>query len=291
MTVETQTGQDRPGDRDGDGDGDSGDDALVRAVRRQLGIGVLLPLGDPADGAWITEQAVAGVLRRAARGVAGVRLGTLRVTAAEAGAVRPSGFPVPPGALPPGPLRCAADLAAALTPGALPHEFAHDVPHEPLYETADRLRAALWAVSEERLGLEWAAIDLRVTDVLPGLPPEESGAPGEAEPASGRPAPSDPVRAPAPSDPVRAAALAVPGVAREHAVLAGGRDPAARVQFAVAGGHRASDVARAVREAVGPAPVAVVVTAVDPTGVDAASHRSHRRKVPPAAVRPGTPPG
>ncbi|MBZ4321667.1 hypothetical protein, partial [Streptomyces huiliensis] len=237
--MDTQTGPDRPGDEGSHDHLGGAPDALARAVRRQLGIGALLPLGDPADGAWITEEAVAAVLRRAARGVAGVRLGTLRVTAAgaPAGAAEPSAFPVPPGALPPGPLRCAADLTAALAPGAVPREFAHDVPHEPLYETADRLRAALWAVSEERLGLEWAAIDLRVTDVLPGLPtdqhrlpPERPREPEGAGPASGT----------APTDPVRAAALAAPGVAREHPVLAGGRDPAARVQIAVAGGHRAA---------------------------------------------------
>lgn len=299
MTVDTQTGPDRPDDGHTDGGHSTGEradgpDALARAVRRQLGLGALLPLGDPADGAWITEEAVAGVLRRAARGVAGVRLGALRVTTAgsASGAVPPSGFPAPPGALPPGPLRCAADLTAALVPGAVPHEFAHGVPHEPLYETADRLRTALWAVSEERLGLEWAAIDLRVTDVLADLPPEGDGT---AEPDQGTPAPPAP---PAPSSagsgpaaPVRAAALAVPGVAREHAVLGAGRDPAARVQIAVAGGHRAADVARAVRGALGPAPVAVVVTAVDPTEAGAEGHRAHRRTVDPGAVRPGSPGG
>ncbi|MER5785707.1 hypothetical protein ABT104_28925 [Streptomyces mobaraensis] len=300
--MDTQTGPDRPDDRDDDGHtggGHSADthstggradgpDALARAVRRQLGLGALLPLGDPADGAWITEEAVAGVLRRAARGVAGVRLGALRVTTAgsASGAVPPSGFPAPPGALPPGPLRCAADLTTALVPGAVPHEFAHGVPHEPLYETADRLRSALWAVSEERLGLEWAAIDLRVTDVVADLPPEGDGT---AEPEQDTP--ESPPAGSGPAAPVRAAALAVPGVAREHAVLGAGRGPADRVQIAVAGGHRAADVARAVRGALGPAPVAVVVTAVDPTETGAEGHRAHRRKVDPGAVRPGSPGG
>ncbi|UBI39558.1 MULTISPECIES: hypothetical protein [Streptomyces] len=296
--MDTQTGPDRPDGWDRRDERDERDrqdgqderdrdrsDALARAVRRQLGLGALLPLGDPADGAWITEEAVARVLRRAARGVAGVRLGTLRVTTAGGapGAVPPSGFPAPPGALPPGPLRCAADLTTALVPGAVPHEFAHGVPHEPLYETADRLRAALWAVSEERLGLEWAAIDLRVTDVLRDLPPEGDRTP---EPQGDTPPPG-----PEPADPVRAAALAVTGVAREHAVLGGGRAPAARVQIAVAGGHRAADVARAVRGALGPAPVAVVVTAVDPTEAGAEDHRAHRRRVDPGAVRPSSPGG
>ncbi|MGA6226178.1 nucleopolyhedrovirus P10 family protein, partial [Streptomyces umbrinus] len=44
-------------------------DRWTQAVRNQLGLGRLLPLGGPHDGAWITEAAATAVLRRAARSV------------------------------------------------------------------------------------------------------------------------------------------------------------------------------------------------------------------------------
>ncbi|MDG4858691.1 nucleopolyhedrovirus P10 family protein, partial [Streptomyces sp. T-3] len=54
-------------------------DGWVREVRRQLGLGRLLPLGGAADGAWITEHAARAALSAAASGVRGVRLGPLRL--------------------------------------------------------------------------------------------------------------------------------------------------------------------------------------------------------------------
>ncbi|MFW6689638.1 hypothetical protein [Streptomyces sp. MAR4 CNX-425] len=71
-----------------------------QAVREQVALGRLLPLGDAADGAWIAERAASGVLRRAAAGVRGVRVTALRVEPAdryaegaggEAGPVRDGG--------------------------------------------------------------------------------------------------------------------------------------------------------------------------------------------------------
>lgn len=44
-------------------------DGWTSAVRHQLSLGRLLPLGGPRDGAWITEAAAEAVLRRAVRGV------------------------------------------------------------------------------------------------------------------------------------------------------------------------------------------------------------------------------
>ncbi|PBC81692.1 hypothetical protein BX261_1573 [Streptomyces sp. 2321.6] len=55
----------------------------AQAVRVQLGIGRVLPLGGPGDGAWITEQAAAGALRAAAGTPAGVHLGSLRLSVAD----------------------------------------------------------------------------------------------------------------------------------------------------------------------------------------------------------------
>ncbi|MCT9140433.1 nucleopolyhedrovirus P10 family protein, partial [Streptomyces violarus] len=48
-------------------------DQWTRAVRLQMGLGRLLPLGDARDGAWIAEQAAEAVLRRAAQDAPGVR--------------------------------------------------------------------------------------------------------------------------------------------------------------------------------------------------------------------------
>jgi hypothetical protein len=50
-----------------------------QAVREQVALGRLLPLGDAADGAWLAERAAAGVLRRAAAAVRGARVTALRV--------------------------------------------------------------------------------------------------------------------------------------------------------------------------------------------------------------------
>lgn len=43
-------------------------DRWTRAVREQLRLGRLLPLGGPGDGAWIAERAAREVLLVAARG-------------------------------------------------------------------------------------------------------------------------------------------------------------------------------------------------------------------------------
>ncbi|MFI6036720.1 nucleopolyhedrovirus P10 family protein [Streptomyces sp. NPDC051315] len=233
-------------------------DRWTRAVREQLGLGRLLPLGGPRDGAWIAEHAADAVLRRAVRGMPGVRLGQVRIAVADPDTVYEPVVPPPPSALPPGPLRVTADFAAAAS--------------EPLPTTAARLRTALATAAAERLGLVVAEVDLRVTALL------EEGA-GE-EPRE--------VRAPRPSRAVpegdegraAAAALSVPGVTGLTDVL--GRAARveerqdgtaalprrhARVEIAVAADHRALDVAREVRGVVSEAlrdqpTVTVLVTAV-----------------------------
>ncbi|MGP4113786.1 nucleopolyhedrovirus P10 family protein [Streptomyces sp. 4N509B] len=140
----------------------SASDRLLHAVRRQLGLGRLLPLGDPADGAWVAERAAGRVLRRAVAGgaVPGVRLEELRIALAD-GVARAHGtpgepaavggrvgVPPPPSALPPGPLRieatCAVDLGS------------------PLPTRVAALRDALAASAGERLGLVLAAVDVHV---------------------------------------------------------------------------------------------------------------------------------
>ncbi|MEU5183732.1 nucleopolyhedrovirus P10 family protein [Streptomyces longwoodensis] len=257
-------------------------DGWTRAVRAQVGLGRLLPLGGPRDGAWITEDAVATVLRAAGREVPGVRLGRLRVGPAdpadEPGATDAAGagqeaygpvVPVPPSGLPPGPLRVSAECAAG--------------PAEPLPSAAARLRAVLAAAAAERLGLTVTEVDVRVTTLL-----DEDPAP-EPAPEPGREREAARLDVPDGGDEARVAlvALDVPGVAGLTGRLGGlgravhleyprpgeTREAAAlprrhaRVELALRPGHRAVDVARQVRTAVGDAltdhpTVAVVITAI-----------------------------
>lgn len=221
-------------------------DGLTAAVRQRLGPGRLLPLGGPADGAWIAERAAAAVLRGAATG-SGAVLGRIRLGPADADGAQDAAVPAPPSALAPGPLRIEAEFSATLS--------------RPLPATAQALRSALLATASQRLGLVIAEVDLRVTELLDAVPDERPAPPAEraAEPAS------QGVAAIAGE-----AASGVPGVASLTQVLGGavhiGADHV-RVELATAGDHRALDVALAVRAAVGRAleghpPVAVLVTAV-----------------------------
>ncbi|MDG9703627.1 nucleopolyhedrovirus P10 family protein [Streptomyces sp. DH37] len=253
-------------------------DRLARTVRRQIGFGRLLPLGGAEDGTWLAERAAAGVLRQAADGLPGVRTGALRLAPAAPGAAGEPAVPMPPGALPPGPVRIDAEFEAGT--------------EEPLPATAERLRAALAEAAENRLGLVVAEVDLRVTGLLDG-PGEESSRerprPAEAPDAQEVPDTGEAPDTGEVGTAVGAAALAVPGVVRLAPELGGaaralrtvdtapgdgtGAAPGrhVRIQIAVAADHRALDVARGVRGAVaraaaagapGPVTVAVVVTEV-----------------------------
>ncbi|OWA04427.1 nucleopolyhedrovirus P10 family protein [Streptomyces sp. CS113] len=260
-------------------------DRWTRAVREQLGLGRLVPLGGPGDGAWIAERAAREVLLAAARGVAGVRPGDLRIGAADPDGVHEPAVPPPPGALPPGPLRVTAGFAAVVEPTA--------AAPEPLPVTAAVLRAVLTEAATGRLGLVVADVDLRVTGLLDGTaapePDTEAGqgpahAPGTGAGSGGGGngggngdgnggGTGDEGR-------VARAVSAVPGVARLTGVL--GRpvhlsEPPppegalarrhVRVELAVRADHRAVEVARRVRAVVSEAlpdrpSAAVVVTGV-----------------------------
>ncbi|MFJ7233923.1 nucleopolyhedrovirus P10 family protein [Streptomyces tendae] len=261
-------------------------DRWTRAVREQLGLGRLLPLGGPGDGAWIAERAAREVLLAAARNVAGVRPGDLRIGPADPGGVHEPAVPPPPGALPPGPLRVTAGFAAVVEPTAA----------EPLPATAARLRAVLTEAATGRLGLVVADVDLRVTGLLDDTTAPEPDTGSEPDTAAEPDAGSEPDTAAGPSPArvpgtagegdgdegrVARAASAAPGVARLTGVL--GRpvhltEPPppegalarrhVRVELAARADHRAVEVARRVREVVSEAlpdrpSVAVVVTDVD----------------------------
>lgn len=242
----------------------------ARAVREQLRLGRVLPLGVTAAPVWITEQAAVFVLRDAARGVAGARVGMMRMAPAGAAAL-PAG--APPGAVPRGPLRLDAGFEAAQ--GA------------PIPDTAERLRTALWEAARRRVGLDLAAVDLTVTGLLDGVsagPPEETGvAPGDdaggmpggdvgSPPYGGPDAASGARDGGEAEDEASALVRALPGVAGLSARLGGFaagvqvRRDGVQAQIAVAAGHRPVDVALRVRDslltAVGADQVTVVVSEV-----------------------------
>ncbi|MEV7739433.1 nucleopolyhedrovirus P10 family protein [Streptomyces sp. NPDC088921] len=229
----------------------------ARTVRHQLGLGRLLPLGGPRDGVWISEEVAQGVLRAAVQDLPDVRLGGVRIGLADPEDTHEPAVPPPPSALPPGPLRVTAEFEAT--------------PARPLPVTAERLRTAL-AGAALLLGLELGEVDLRVTALVdedaepspvrqPELPRAVAAGPGDEALAAG-------------------AALTVPGVDRLTGLLGrpvhiGDRETGdgslprrhVRVELAVGAGHRALDVAREVRAAVGEVlpdrpTVAVLVTAV-----------------------------
>ncbi|MYY08520.1 nucleopolyhedrovirus P10 family protein [Streptomyces sp. SID4919] len=277
-------------------------DGWTQVVRQQLGLGRLLPLGGPGDGAWVTEAAARGALRRALDTRSGVRLGALRIAAASAvtsddapGTAREPAVVAPPGAVPPGPLRITAELAATLD--------------TPLPVTVAGVRTVL-AAAAGSLGLAVTEVDLRVTGVLaPDHPNSEAngghpdGDGPEKRPADGRAANSagtgpragDDVgtdRAPGDGPEgeagrLGAVAAAVPGVIRLTGALGGlaapvritehpGEGDAAalprrhvRVELALSVAAGPPAVVRAVRRAVTDAApdrptVAVLVTALDP---------------------------
>jgi hypothetical protein len=247
-------------------------DGWAQTVRHRLGVGRLLPLGEPGDGAWIAEEAAAAVLRHAAAELPGVRLDVLRVALTDPEDAHAPVVPPPPSALPPGPLRITADFAATTA--------------EPLPTTAALLRTTLATAATRALGLTVTDVDLRVTELLdeePGRGWAEAGAPSDAGPCDpphplGRPTePGTPDE-----DRVAAAALGVRGVTRLTTVLGHrtvrlqedgqteGTLPRrhARVEFAVRSNRRALDVAFEVRTAASEAlpdhpTVTVLVTAVD----------------------------
>ncbi|MEU2668166.1 hypothetical protein ABZ622_04735 [Streptomyces sp. NPDC007164] len=223
-------------------DGPRGADGWTAAVRQRLGLGRLLPLGGPADGAWISERAAVAVLRRAVTG-SGPVLGELRISVADPDGAPEAEVEPPPSALRPGPLRIEAAMSA--------------VSGQPLPAAAEALRSALLTAAGRRLGLVVTAVDVRVTELLDAAPEPPAPVPAEVREAAAEGA-------------AGSAAAGVAGVVTltrvlGHAVHA--RPGHVRVELATAADHRALDVARAVRGAVaaaveGDPSVAVLVTAV-----------------------------
>lgn len=258
---------------------------LTQAVRHQLGLGRLLPLGGAEDGAWLTEETAVAALRSAVAGrFPGVRLSGVRLDLSDPPTAAEPVVPRPPSALGTGPLTLDAELAVAAD--------------EPLPALTASLRHALLAAAERELGLELRTVNLRVGELLdaPEPPDEKSDQPSprespdapessESPEAPEAPNSDEPDEPDNPATRIAAAVLAVPGVSRLAPVLgspltAGGpTGRAVRVtdndtesdserpseaesegdgrgggrhvllQLAVARGNRALDVARAARSA------------------------------------------
>ncbi|WP_130796348.1 hypothetical protein [Streptomyces otsuchiensis] len=270
---------------------------LAQAVREQLGLGRLLPLGTGAEPLWVTESAAAGALLTDAHALPGLRVTALRIGLATDGShagpagwavgvaeeepsgpagdapgrhpARSGGRPWPPSALPPGaPLRLAAEFATR--------------PDAPLPERASRLRATLARSARERIGLDLREIDLTVSGLLDEEAGPESTGIADAEVAAESGADGAPAPSRAAGDDhlteltasVLRAVLEVPGVTRPAGVLGGtGRavrvdDDGARLQLAVRQDAQVLDVAHRVRltaiATAGTDRVAVLVTAIDP---------------------------
>ncbi|WP_406345170.1 nucleopolyhedrovirus P10 family protein [Streptomyces sp. NBC_00648] len=199
-------------------------DVWSTEVRRRLALGRLLPLGDPADGAWVTERAAGAVLRAACASVPGLAVTSLRLALADPAAAGVPTVPPPPSGLPPGDVRAAVEVAV----------WGDGRPR------TEGVREAMLSASSARLGLRLSRVDIRVTSLLD---------------APAHPAPPDPPPGVHPGPP-----LSVPGVAFLTSELAGplGATPEC-LEVAVAPGHRAVEVVREVRAVVGGG-VAVLVT-------------------------------
>ncbi|MGP9021555.1 nucleopolyhedrovirus P10 family protein [Streptomyces sp. BR1] len=207
-------------------------DAWGAEVRRRLGLGRLLPLGEAADGVWVTERAAGAVLRSAAGAVPSLALTTLRLSPVSPAS--PASW-APPSALGAGAVRVSAEVSVWGS--------------SPLPVRVERLREVLWEAASSRLGLTLTEVDVHVTALLsaPAHPPPDT----------------PPSRLP-PSTPPARAALAVPGVSSVTTELGPPPlsvrpDPPVVLELTVASGHRALDVARAVRGVVGEG-VGVLVT-------------------------------
>ncbi|MEK8170296.1 hypothetical protein NKH77_12965 [Streptomyces sp. M19] len=183
----------------------------------------------------------------------------------------------------------------------------------PLPVTVGRLRSALLTTATDRLGLAVDTVDLRVTELLDEAPGAARSRPPRAPPRRTLPRRTLPNPRPEAvfdaADDARGRRLGGgagrPGVARlaprwsslprpvrvDDSRAGGGH---LQVEVAVAPGHRALDVARAVRTAVAaaveePVTVAVLVTAVEAEGRGRGRRLIHPRPQSPARAHKSPP--
>ena len=124
---------------------------VMDVVRLELRPGRPLPLGEPAEDLWIMEAVAARTVRAAAETVTGVRAGSCRIAPVPAGTDRPDRVEV------------RLELHAPIT-ARLP-------------ELAEEVRRRVREAAYDRLGLDTARIDIRVTD----LTDDPADAPADTE--------------------------------------------------------------------------------------------------------------
>ncbi|POX40198.1 hypothetical protein C3486_14720 [Streptomyces sp. Ru73] len=109
---------------------------VMDLVRTELRPGRTLPLGEPADDAWITEAAAAKAFRAAAETLPEVFAGSCRVTLTA----------------PDGPMTVSLEVAAGLT--------------WELPELAEEVRRRVRAAADEAVGMTVSAVDVAVVDLI-----------------------------------------------------------------------------------------------------------------------------
>jgi hypothetical protein len=121
---------------------------VMDVVRLELRPGRPMPLGEPAEDLWIMESVAARSLRAAAEGEPGVRAGSCRLLPHfDAGGT--------------GPLDVRLDV--------------HAPADASLPELAERVRLRVLEVADRQLGMDIAAVDIRVTDLLDPAVDDQEG--------------------------------------------------------------------------------------------------------------------
>ncbi|MGI5471721.1 Asp23/Gls24 family envelope stress response protein [Streptomyces sp. CA-132043] len=109
---------------------------VMDLVRTELRPGRTLPLGEPADDAWITEAAAAKAFRAAAETLPAVHAGSCRVTITA----------------PEGPMTVSMEIAAGL--------------RWELPDLAEQVRRRVRAAADETVGLAVSVVDVAVVDLI-----------------------------------------------------------------------------------------------------------------------------
>ncbi|MGY1438997.1 Asp23/Gls24 family envelope stress response protein [Streptomyces reniochalinae] len=161
-----------PDDRDGQGwDTTALTARVMDVVRLELRPGRPLPLGETSEDLWIMEAAAAKTVRAAAESLAGVHAGACRIG------------PPPEQFVPARPTEerrrpTHVELEVAVSDLA------------PLWEVADGVRERVRMAVDHELGMDVAAIDIRITDIYADEDDDEEigmpGRPGHGRSGSGR---------------------------------------------------------------------------------------------------------
>ncbi|MEU5279457.1 Asp23/Gls24 family envelope stress response protein [Streptomyces asoensis] len=123
---------------------------IMDVVRLELRPGRPVPLGGPGEDLWIMEAVAARTLRAAAETVPGVRAGSCRLLPPDPDG--PTAEPVPP------------DGAGAAVGVRLD---IHAPAGAPLLPLTERVRERVREAADRELGMPLAAVDIRVTDLVP----------------------------------------------------------------------------------------------------------------------------